>query len=179
MRHLLVVAVLAGCSKPDPEPPAPQSTPEPPPPRVKMSLADQGSCTVTATGALDVEETSGGGPAAVSSKYWLAETEKTGTPAGLVVNCGTKQLRVSIVTKPDTTVPFGPKTYGDRELVLLARAGTGKPLTEVTGTVEVTAFDRAHVAGTIALTGKQVKGGAVTLAGHFDLKCAGYGGCAH
>ena len=183
MRCVCLLVVVAGCGKTDQPPAPPPHAPEPPPKPIHLSpAADRGHCTLDATGAFTAEEISDGGTSAVSSKYWLSDVERAGAPqAALVVTCAGKDLRLSIATKPDASAPFGPKTYqvagktGD--LVILGRAG--KPLEKFAGTVDVTAFDGKHVAGTIALTAKQTGGKAVRLDGHFDFACPGYGGCAH
>lgn len=165
MRHLLLVTALAACSKSEPPPPPPAPPPEPPPKAVKIDpTGDLGTCSLEATGAFTAQETIPGRP---GTKHWSSDEQ-----AGLRINCTGKDIRLSIVTKPDATVPFGPKTYvvtargGD--LVLLGRAG--KPLADLAGAIDVTAFDGTHLAGTIALTAKQTGGGSVKLGGSFDYK---------
>lgn len=156
----VVVAWLVAC-KQDAPPPAPPAPPPAAPaaPAVPATPIDPGSCTLHATGAFTGDETTPGGHAAVASKYWNPDDN-----VALTINCIGKDLRVSAVPRPDVTVPFGPKLFARGELIVLARAG--KALTEVTGTIEVTAFDDHHVAGTIAVTGKRP---AVTITGSFDL----------
>ena len=107
------------------------------------------------------------------------DTGSSPMPA-LTVNCSGKDLRLSFVPRPDASVPYGPKLYQiDRkrgELVMIGRAG--KSLADFVGTVDITAFDAHHVAGTIKLTAKQVGGGTVKLVGQFDYRCPGYARCA-
>jgi hypothetical protein len=196
----LVFALGVGCGKDEQEPPTPAARPQDVVPAVppkkltepgvptmsepapkKPSVTDLGVCSIKATGALTVEESTPGGRAAVASKYWQSAEERSASPVqDLTINCLGKDVRFSVVSKPGAAVPFGPKTYrlekGRGDLVVLARAG--KPLSNVTGTVDVTAFDGRHIAGTINVTGKQQGGGNVTLDGSFDFACPGYGGCA-
>lgn len=194
---VLVVALVSGCNEEQPSPPPGQAarpqdiTPAQPPKSAtapgpttmqappEAKPVDLGACVLQATGAITVQETMQGGRAAVASRYWQTEEERGLAPVqDITVNCLGKQLRVSVVSKPGATVPFGPKTYrldkGRGELVVLAKAG--KPMTDVTGSIDITAFDTRHLAGTIDLSGKA--GGSVKLTGSFDFACPGYGGCA-
>ena len=166
----LAVVLVVACTKSEPPPEPAPPKPEPAPAPVKMAAAgDGGTCTLGATGAFTADETIGGSTA--SSTYWMSDAEKAGRPTGFVLNCAGKQLRLSIAANPNTTVPFGPKTYKlagkNPELALLGRAG--KSLQDFAGTIEVTAFDGHHIAGTIDVNAKQIGGGAVKLAGSFDL----------
>jgi len=177
----LTVVLVAACTKSWPPPEPAPAKPEPPPAAVKMPAAgDSGTCSLVATGAFAAEETIAGTTTA-SSKYWMSDADKAGqVPSGLVVNCNGKQLRLSIVANPNTTVPFGPRTYKlagkNPELALLGRAG--KSLQDFAGTIDVTAFDGHHVAGTIDISAKQIGGGTVKLAGSFDVACTHWGNCA-
>jgi hypothetical protein len=46
------------------------------------------------------------------------------------------------------------------------------------GTVDITTFDKKHIAGTIDLSGKLVPGGgSVKLTGKFDFACPGFTNC--
>jgi len=99
-----------------------------------------------------------------------------------VVNCHGPDIKFSLLPsgKKDG-MPFRPKKY------TIAKSGNdasvmvqfGKTTLEATGTVDVTAFDAHHIAGTIDLKGKLVPGGGeVKLTGSFDLICPGFGACA-
>jgi hypothetical protein len=80
-------------------------------------------------------------------------------------------------------VPFGPKKYdiakGKGDLHVM---GTVKkePLSGFAGTIEITAFDASHIAGTIELEAHQMaaRDKPVKLSGTFDYKCPGFSGCA-
>jgi hypothetical protein len=80
-------------------------------------------------------------------------------------------------------MPFKPKRYefkkgkGDANLMI----GFGKAsLVTPDGVVDITAFDGAHVAGTVDLSGKLTPGGGVVkLTGSFDLACPGFKGCVY
>jgi hypothetical protein len=168
VRHVVLAGLLA-CGGHD-EPPTPAARPEhavPVPAASSTAMQpavkrDPGHCTLRATGAFAADETI---PGTVVTKYWDSQANQA-----LVVNCAGKQLRVSTSTRPDTSMPYGPKTLSVGELVVLARAGTVKTgtLDQVAGTIDVLSFDSQHVAGSISLTGN-VAGGKVVLAGDFDL----------
>jgi len=99
------------------------------------------------------------------------ETEKVASgPVGadLALNCIGKLGRVSF--RPGTP-PTAPTTYKiertSHDVVVLARA-RDKQLGNVEGTIDITALDARHVAGTIDLAG--TAGSArVTIAGSFDF----------
>lgn len=172
----------AGGAAAEPEKPA-----MPPPPKKVEVPTDLGSCTLTASGAITAEQTTPGGRAATNVSYWLDEAERKNMMGvdGFVINCNGDQIRFSLVPgggKPDG-MPFAPKKYelkagkGDLNvLVAFGKASLMKP----TGTINVTAFDRRHIAGTIDLEGKLLPGnGAVKLTGTFDLVCPGFKNCAY
>jgi hypothetical protein len=148
MRWFLLA--LAACSQHEPPPPPP-ATPPPAPPPVQHMATDHGSCELTIGG----------------------ETEKiipSSAAVGndLALNCIGKLGRVSF--RPGTP-PTGPTTYKiertSHDVVLLARA-RDKQLGNVEGTIDVTALDAHHVAGTIDLVGTSGSG-RVTIAGSFDF----------
>ncbi len=153
MRWFLLV--LVACSHHDEPPPPPPAEPPPAPPPVQHLSSDFGSCELTVAG----------------------ETEKvTPTSAAahappLAINCIGKLGRVSFSPAPGIDVATGAHTFkidkGARDYVLLARA-KDKQLANVEGTVDITAFDGKHVAGTFDVTGTA---GAqhVALTGSFDL----------
>ena len=153
--RVIVLALVVGCSHEDPVPPAPP--PEKPvaaPPVQKLST-DFGSCELDGEKIVPDKKP-------VVTKYWSPDETMA-----LSVNCIGKTGRLSFSASPNATVPFGPKTYkldaGRGDLVVYARA-KDKQLTAMTGSVEVTAFDAHHLAGTFDLTANKV-----TLAGSFDF----------
>jgi hypothetical protein len=174
----LIVCALVACKADEdykkqkpPEPEASEPTaaakeaPKPPP---KKALTDEelGKCDLEVSGAMTVKQTSPGGRAATNISYWFTEAEAKNMMGvdGFVVNCHGKDVKFSILPgggKKDG-MPFGPKlTMGDPN-----------------GTVDITAFDKKHIAGTINLSGKLMPGnGAVKLTGSFDFQCPGFSGC--
>jgi hypothetical protein len=173
----------------DPAPSAPaaaESKPAAPPPAPKKVLKPEelGTCKLTATGALKKEQTTQGGRAATNVTYWMKEDERKsmmGTD-GFAVNCHGPDIKFSLIPsgKKDG-MPFKPKKYaitkstGDASVMVLFGKQT---LDAISGTVDVTAFDARHIAGTVDVKGKLVPGGGeVKLTGTFDLVCPGFGGC--
>ncbi|HLL23241.1 MAG TPA: hypothetical protein VK427_13985 [Kofleriaceae bacterium] len=190
----LAVFVVAGCGpeKEDYKKQAPPAEPErpkevaPPPKRAEVPT-DLGKCTLTARGAVTAEQETPGGRAATNVSYWLTDEERKNMMGidGFVITCQGEKIRFQIVPgggKPDA-MPFAPKKYeikkgkGDATVSV----GLGKAtLAEPTGTIDITAFDARHIAGTVELTGKLQPGsGNVTLAGSFDLICPGFKGCKY
>ncbi len=194
MRWTLVLAAVvafAACGKSQPQQqPAPAPAPPPaeparesakPPAPVTMAPKPDdadGTCTLTSTGAFAATETSS---AAAQSKFWMSAAELGGANQGFVISCRGKQVRLSFVSNPNTTVALGPKTYTVKgknpEVALLGRAD--KSLSDFAGTLAITAFDTSHIAGTVDVTAKQDKGGKVTIKGTFDIKCTHWGKCRH
>src|SRR5215468_12666517 len=183
MRTLLVLIAVAACSKgsqedyaksaPPPDP-TPERAPAPPPPKPKkLTEAEMGTCHVTASGAVTVDQTSPGGRTATNVSYWLNETERKNMMGsdGFVVNCIGKDMRFSIVPgggKKDA-MPFKPKTYtfdnkGKPDASVMATFGPKQALASPTGTVDIT--------GKLAPAG-----GDVAITGDFDLVCPGFAGC--
>lgn len=164
MRWCLLLALVLGCSHDEPQLP-PDPAPAPPPaPAVKQKLpTDFGTCE------LDGEQITAQSRQ-VTTKYW-AKDDPSAPP--LSVNCIGKTGRVSFSAAPGASVPFGPHTYAlvakGGELVVMARA-KDKQLSATTGTIDVTAFDDKHIAGTIDVTGTATGGTKVTLTGHFDFR---------
>lgn len=153
------VLILVACSKTDPLPPPPPEKHPEPPPAVKMTPPDPGACNLVANGAFSGKELAL--PIAAGSKHWNPDEQ-----AGFRLDCTGKDLRVSVVTKPDTSVPFNAKDYDASELVILGRAGTNQ-LADFTGTVKLVQFDTKQLSGMIVLVGKQRGGGKVKLEGDF------------
>ena len=194
MQKLLALVVLVGCGpekedyKKQPPPTEPEQPKEMAPPPKKVEVPkDLGTCKLTASGAVTAEQETPGGQHATNVSYWRTEEERKNMAGidGFVVTCQGEKIRLQIVPgggKPDA-MPFAPKKYeikkgkGDATVSV----GFGKAaMTEPNGTIDITAFDARHIAGTIDLTGKlQPGGGAVTLKGEFDLICPGFKGCKY
>ena len=180
MRWTLVLAAIAACGKSDsytPPPPAPEPpAAKPPAPVVMTPAGDDGSCTLSVTGAATIDETA---PATATSKFWADAVDQPG--AGFVVTCKGTKVRLSLVSSPNTAVDYAAKTYSVKgknpEVSLLGRAD--KPLSDFSGEVKITAFDPSHIAGSIEATAKQDKGGSVKISGTFDVKCAHSTKCRH
>jgi hypothetical protein len=157
---------------------APAPAPAPAPVPAPVAPAGWGGCDLALGGAFDDRESIHAAQRdAARSSRWADDDPAQPALAG---NCMGKTIRVSFVAAPNVTVPFGAKTYtlkrGRGDLVVLARA-RDKQLADVSGTIDVTAFDSAHVAGTVDLAG--TAGGArVTITGRFDFPCRGWRGCA-
>jgi hypothetical protein len=190
MRLLAGVLAFAACGS-DKEPPLP--APPPPPAEAAVAAVDAAvpvaapdgpaaddSCTISASGAMNFEQTTPGGRAAVVASYWFkkAERKKLMDSVGFAVTCNGERLRFSIY--PAAAIAMEPKVYkldrgkGDLRVVATLNQRT---FSNATGTVEVTAFDTRHVAGTFKLTGTVRPGGELELKGSFDLRCPGYSGC--
>jgi len=207
MSKLVVLTfVLAACSKEDyknQKPPEPEQKEVPaakkPPaePQKELKPEELGSCELKATGAVKVDQTSYGGRAATNVSYWLSPEEQ-GTMSniqGFAVTCAGPDIKFAILPgggKRDG-MPFSPKKYefkkgtGDANVMVsfspknakTAKEGDQQTLGDPAGTVDITAFDKQHIAGTIDLKGKLVPGGgAVSVTGKFDFKCPGFKGCA-
>lgn len=193
MRTLILMLALCSCG-PEKEDytkqkPEDQKTAEPPPPpkpvRKVLTEAELGTCHITASGAVTADQTTSGGRAATNVSYWLSDDERKNMMGvdGFAVNCIGKDIRFSIVPgggKKDG-MPFSPKKYefkngkGDANIMAIFGKAT---LSNVNGTVDVTAFDSHHIAGTVDLDGKLVPGnGSVKLTGNFDLVCPNFKNC--
>lgn len=164
---------------------APPVKPMPAPKKKQLKPEELGTCTLKATGAVTAEQTTPGGRDATNVSYWMKEDERKnmmGTD-GFAVNCRGPELKFQLIpsSKKDG-MPFKPKKYtftkGTGDASVMAFFGKST-LDSISGTVDVTAFDAHHIAGTIDLKGKLVPGGGqVKLTGNFDLTCPGFGGCA-
>lgn len=193
---LLLAPVSCKKYEKDYEDPAPTAAPAPavepaaappkPMPEKKKALTPEelGTCKLTVSGAMTKEQTTFGGRSATNVTYWMKEEERKalmGTD-GFAVNCHGPDIRFSLVPSgKQGGMPFKPKKYtfakstGDAGLsIQLGKAS----LDGISGTVDITAFDARHIAGTIDLKGKLVPGGGqVKLTGTFDLVCPGGGTC--
>lgn len=165
---------------------ADQPPPPPTPPKKKGPPADLGSCTLKVEGGIKAEQTSPGGIKATNVAYWYPPEERKNMMGvdGYAVNCTGDQFRFSLLPgggRPDG-MPFGPKKFtfakgksdGASVLVAFGQATLADP----NGTVEITALDARHIAGTVALAGKVVPGNKqIKITGSFDLICPGLGAC--
>lgn len=157
----------------------------PPPRKRELTPEELGSCELEASGAVSFKQTSPGGRNALNVSYWLSaeEANKMAGVNGFAVHCHGTDARFSILPsgKKDG-MPFGPKTYsfknGAGDASLMVTLGPKITLGDLSGTVDITRFDKARIVGKIALTGKMVPGGGkVTLSGAFDYACPGLAGC--
>jgi hypothetical protein len=197
MKKLALVAVcLFACNKSEPDykkekPPeeteaAKPAAPPPPPPKKALTPEEMGKCELKATGAVKAEQTTLGGKAATNVSYWLSEADQKNMMGvdGFAVTCAGSDIRFSMVPgggKKDG-MPFGPKKYdfkaGKGDASLLITFGPKTTMDAATGSVNVTSFDKHHIAGTIDLSGKTMPGGgAVKLTGSFDFVCPGFSAC--
>lgn len=187
-----ILLVVAACNAPPKEdytkeqPPEETAKPVPPPPKKKvLTEAELGNCHLTASGAVTADQTTPGGRAATNISYWYKPEEQKSMMGvdGFVVNCVGSDIKFQLVPgggKADG-MPFAPKKYafdkgkGDANLMIVFGKQT---MATPSGTVDITAFDKRHIAGTVDLSGKVTPGGGdVKLAGQFDLVCPGFSGC--
>jgi hypothetical protein len=197
-RIAAALLLLCACSKEDyknqkpPEEEAPavaaEKKPPPPPPKKVLTPEELGKCELKATGAVTAEQTSPGGKTATNVSYWFTEAERNSMMGvdGFVVNCHGSDIKFSILPgggKKDG-MPFEPKKYvfkkGTGDANVMVTFGPTRTLGDAAGTVDITAFDKKHIAGTIDLTGKLIGKGAsgnVKLTGSFDFACPGFSGC--
>lgn len=192
----VVVLLLAACKSeedykkqkpPEPEVVAPAEKSPPPPPKKELKPEELGQCTLKLTGAKTAEQTSMGGREATNVSYWLTEKESNNMMGvdGFAVRCNGPDIKFAILPgggKKDG-MPFAPKKYDFKKGVgtdasIMVTLGPKLTFGDPTGSVNVTAFDKRHIAGTIDLSGKLVPGGgAVKLTGQFDYVCPGFSGC--
>lgn len=195
---LLVSLTFVGCAnvdedykkeKPKDEVKPSENQPPPPPPKAKKAPPpkDLGTCTISVTGDMTAEQTTPGGKDATNVAYWYSESERKNMMGvdGYVVNCKGDKLRFSLLPgggKLDG-MPFAPKKFtfakgkSDGASVMLA-FGAKDTLADPNGTIEVTALDLRHIAGTIDIEGKVVPGNKkIKVKGNFDLICPGLSEC--
>ena len=94
----------------------------------------------------------------------VSETTRKDHGSGAIdhvaINCD--DIRGCIDTLKKDGMPFGPKKYdfkkskGDASLLINVGPGGAKTLDAIDGTVDITAFDKKHIAGTIALSPSQI-----------------------
>jgi hypothetical protein len=197
----VVVLLLAACKSeedykkqkpPEQEAPAAaEAKPAPPPPPKKKELKPEelGTCTLKLSGAMQKEQTSMGGQNATRVSYWLSEADAKAMAGvdGFVVRCEGPDIKFAILPgggKKDG-MPFTPKKYDFKkgtgsDASVMVTLGPTLTFGDATGSVNVTAFDKHHIAGTIDLSGT-LKGkgasGAVKLSGQFDYVCPGFANC--
>lgn len=201
MKLSLLLAVLAlgvslgGCpekedyrkQQPDDPVATGDRTPPPPPPPAKKAMPeDLGTCTLDVSGAIKGQVVQKGGRDATNISYWYSAEERKNMMGvdGYVVNCKGDAFRFSLLPGGGTPdgMPFGPKKFtftkgksdGANVMVAFGQATLADP----SGTVEITALDKRHIAGTVELSGKVVPGNkAVKITGSFDLVCPGLSAC--
>ncbi|HEY4059832.1 MAG TPA: hypothetical protein VGM39_24625 [Kofleriaceae bacterium] len=162
--------------------------PAPPPPKAKKAPPpkDLGTCIISVTGDMQADQTTPGGKDATNVAYWYTETERKNMMGvdGYVVNCKGDKLKFALMPgggKLDG-MPFAPKKFtwakGKSDSASLMFAIGSATLGDANGSVEVTALDLRHIAGTIDLEGKMVPGNKkVKVKGTFDLVCPGLSAC--
>ncbi|MBA3451929.1 MAG: hypothetical protein H0T42_02390, partial [Deltaproteobacteria bacterium] len=192
MRNFFIavsVLVLAGCpekkqdyeqQKPEEVAAAKREAAPPPKPKRNPPPADLGSCKLTVTGGITAEQTSPGGKDATNVAYWYTADERKNMMGvdGYMVSCKGDQFRFSLLPgggKLDG-MPFGPKKFTfikDKSDGASVTMTFGQAtLSDVKGTVEITALDKTHIAGTIDLAGKVVPGNKqIKVTGSFNYVC--------
>lgn len=150
------------------KPPAPPPSPSAPPPTAPADPYAQGYCEYTIDGG--APNKGGGGLNNVLSVHWMAADQKgrsLATP--LLINCG-KGGQINLMSHADSTaaaIPFGPKKYAIGKTNKLDEfAVLGPNFMGGMGELDVTAWDRAHIAGTFQFEAQGKK-----YAGKFDIKC--------
>jgi hypothetical protein len=196
MRKLVaIVLVLSGCpeAKEDYTKEKPQAevdranAPMKPPPKKKMGPpADLGKCTLTVSGGITAEQTVPGGKSATRVAYWYTPEERKNMMGvdGYVISCSGEKFRFQLLPgggKLDG-MPFAPKTFtfakgkSDGASVMIAFGQA--TMADATGTVDVTALDSRHIAGTVDVAGKVVPGNKqIRIQGSFDYVCPGDSAC--
>jgi hypothetical protein len=192
----VVVLLLTACKSeedykkqkpPEPEVVTPAEKKPPPPPKKELKPEELGQCKLTLSGSMKKEQTSMGGRAATNVSYWFGESEKNNMQAmqGFVVRCDGPDIKFAILPgggKQDG-MPFAPKKYEFKKGVgadasVMVTLGPKLTFGDPSGSVNITAFDKRHIAGTIDLSGTLKPGnGAVKLTGEFDFLCPGFSGC--
>ena len=195
MRLAVALVLVAACGTPEKEDykkEQPVEVTTPPPtvkekPAAKKALtADElGTCHITASGAVTADQTTKGGKDATNISYWYTVEEQKSMMGvdGFVINCKGDAVKFTLVPgggKKDG-MPFKPKKYdfiagkGDGGLMI---AFGKQQLDKPNGSVDITAFDSHHIAGTIDLSGTLAPGGgAEKLTGTFDLVCPNLSAC--
>ena len=194
MRKLVaIVLVLSGCpekkedytkDKPQAEVDRASAPPRPVPKKKAQPPADLGKCTLTVAGGMTAEQTAPGGKAATNVSYWYTPEERKNMMGvdGYVISCSGDKFRFQLLPgggKIDG-MPFAPKKFtfakgkSDGASIMVAFGQDTMP--DATGTVDVTALDSRHVAGTVDIAGK-IKSKQITVKGSFDYVCPGLSAC--
>lgn len=166
-------AVTPEPAKPAPVAPAPAASPE----------ASKGTCKVTATGGVTLEQTSEhGGGRTLNVMQWHTPEMRTRMgykDHGMILNCGGKDIRLSILTNKELAP--GKLSVGGKggDVRLLGEfPGEKASIMKSAGTLEITAFDDQRIAGTLDATVTTLPArGDITLHVTFDLQCYGLSGC--
>jgi hypothetical protein len=194
---LLAVLVLAGCpEKEDYRQPeaekalatgtTPRADQPPPPPPKKGPPADLGTCTIKVTGGMTAEQVTPGGKNTTNVSYWYSPEERKNMMGvdGYVVNCNGDKFRFSILPGggKEDGMPFGPKKFtfskGKSDGANVMMAFGQATLADPSGTIDITALDKTHIAGTVELSGKVVPGNKpIKVSGSFNLICPGLSAC--
>lgn len=196
MRLAVALVLVAACGTPEKEDytkdkPAEETAPPPSTvkerPAAKKALGpdELGTCHINASGAVTADQTTKGGKDATNISYWYTAEEQKSMMGvdGFVINCKGDAVKFTLVPgggKKDG-MPFKPKKYdfvagkGDGGLMI---AFGKQMLDKPNGSIDVTAFDSHHIAGTIDLSGTLAPGGgAEKLTGTFDLVCPNLSAC--
>lgn len=142
--------------------PASEPTKEAPSGTPSAPAADLGFCEYTVDGG--APNRGGGGISNVQSIHFMIESQR-GMGGQLLINCGAKD-QISISAPPKTVpIEMGPKKHA------IKNGGTdfsvlGPNFMGGTGEIDITAWDKAHVAGSFKFEAKGKQ-----YAGTFDLKC--------
>ena len=194
MRKLVALLVLlTGCPEKEDytkqKPPVEVERDKAPAPVKKKKAgppADLGKCTLTVSGGITAEQTAVGGKAAANVAYWYTPAERRNMMGvdGYVVSCSGDKFRFQLLPgggKLDG-MPFAPKTFkfakGKSDGASIMIAFGQATMTDANGTVDVTAIDNKHIAGTVDLSGKVVPGNKqITIKGSFDYVCPGLSAC--
>ena len=174
MQRLLVIAILAaaaGAARAD----GPQD-------RCEIHVTGDSKVDASVTAPRDRRAITPGLSSAIG--YWAGAS----APGVFLFSCDNDQahLTVGVAGKPTAKdVPFAPKKYAiepDHDArpgdfaIMFSAAPAGQPRAvyrvSAPGTLDVTAFDTTHIAGTFHFTAKGGKG-TVTVDGSFDLGCKG------
>ena len=180
---------------PSDRPPPPMKKKKNPPP------TDLGKCDIEVTGQITASQSSPGGKDASNVAYWYQAEERKNMMGvdGYVITCKGDKFNFKLLPgggKLDG-MPFSPKKFtftkgkADGASLMMSFGGgaaaapgtkpTSAPppmLADPNGTVEITAIDLKHIAGTIDLAGKVLPGNkTIQVKGSFDLVCPGLSAC--
>ena len=168
-------------------------------------IENTGSCKIQIQ-ALELEETAPGGPAAISTDYWLSEenlrrvvgyleTDPVKIAAAmkadprfmtLLMNCNGQRATISFMPEVGSRyadIPFRPKKYA----LATGKRGSFRPLVLIdraayrtrTGTLDITRFDARGLTATFEFQATNIATDKpVTIRGAIDYPCPpGYDKC--